>query len=336
MSDTDAIANLAALHALQNGTSMMFRHEVAKALAHGINTALGEAGSYRSPGPDVDAAALELHSEGRLHFGQILDATKIAAIVDHFRSRPCYNAHVNGMSDGIPRRLGGEAEQHHYGSYSRRDVLDAPHLLELANHPNIIALAHSYLGCLPTLYSLHAWWSFAGHGKARFSQEFHRDRDDFRFCTLFIYLTDVAAKNSPHVFIRRSHRPDLIHGILRGAADRLQRAGIATSVEDLYRNQEGYGRDDLYQAVFADYMETIEGPAGTAFLADTSGLHKGVPPVEGNRLMAWARYGIYRNDSSRGEEFQPLPDAGLRARLPSGWRFAYINRTLVAPAEERR
>ncbi len=36
----------------------------------------------------------------------------------------------------------------------------------------------------------------------------------------------------------------------------------------------------------------IVGPAGTIFIEDPSGLHKGQKPAERCRLMAWARYGI--------------------------------------------
>ena len=40
-----------------------------------------------------------------------------------------------------------------------------------------------------------------------------------------------------------------------------------------------------------------DGDAGTAFLADTFGLHKGSYAIKNDRLVAWARYGLGVNHS---------------------------------------
>lgn len=212
-------------------------------------------------------------------------------------------------SDGVARRLGGETEAFHYGSYTLPDVVSAPYLLELANRPDILAGEQDYLGCLHTRYSLHAWWSFPGHGKASISKEFHRDLDDFQFCTMIVYLTDVEPSTSPHQFIRRSHRLELVEAAIAQAAERLQQAGIKYSLADFYGYAQGYGRDDLDRLLFSGCVDTICGPAGTAFIADTIGLYKGIPipPIEGPRLMFWASYGLYRNTGNAGDRLEPLP-----------------------------
>lgn len=327
----DASIDLGVLHELQWRTSGLIRHQVAEVISRVVNDVVAKSGAKTlAADPAALTAANILKNEGYVRLGRVLDDAQVRDVVAHLRNCACFNAHVPALSDKVPRRIGGGAEKYHYGSYSTADVMAAPHLVELANHPKILAAAQDYLGCLPTLYSIHAWWSFPGHGKAPVAQEFHRDRDDFKFCTLFAYLTDVGERNSPHVFIRRSHRVDLIDAILARSEMRLRQCGIVTSLADLYRdNEEGYGRDGLYERVFDGLIDTIMGPAGSAFLADTSGLHKGVPAMEGPRLMFWARYGLYRNAIWQSDKIKPVDPLLMAGRLPTDWRTAYINRCLI-------
>ncbi len=323
----DAAVNLAVLRMLQSNMTMAFRDRVADLVAKTINDTIGPPALHDDP--HAEAAARHLRGEGYAGLGPALSAAQAADIVSYLSARPCFNAHIPRASDGIARRLGAGAEDHHYGSYALADVVAAPHLLELANHPTVIGIAARYLGCVPTLYSLNAWWSFAGHGKAPVSQEFHRDLDGFRFCTLFVFLTDVGPTTGAHVFIRRSHRVDLTEAILRREAPRLAaELGRAPTLDELYGRTAGYGRDPLYEALFRDHIDTISGPAGTAFIADTAGLHKGVPLSEGRRLMFWARYGLYRNTGA----VSPVSAALAAGRVAAGPAARYINRCIVAEA----
>ncbi len=321
----DTAVNLAIVRMLQNNMTMAFRGRIADLVAKTINETIGR--PVLPEDPRADAAARHLRDEGYAPLGPVLSAAQVTDIVSYLSARPCFDAHVPGASDGIPRRLGEGAEDHHYGSYALADVVSAPHLLELANHPTLIWIAARYLGCLPTLYSLNAWWSFAGHGKAPVSQEFHRDLDEFKFCTLFVFLTEVGPTTGAHVFIRRSHRVDLTEAILRREAPRLAaELGRAPTLDELYGRSAGYGRDALYEALFRGCIDTITGPAGTALIADTGGLHKGVPLTEGRRLMFWARYGLYRNTWAAS----PVSAALAAGRLPSDPVATYINRCIIA------
>ncbi len=337
--DVDAWVNRMALNALQDATPGQMRHHVAQIVATIVNEGLG----MPDPGPPPTAiakAAGELREEGYTRLDPLLTTDQINEVVSYFSARPCFNAHVWSKSDKVPRQLGFGAEGHHYGCYPLVDVLEAPHLLELANHPNILALAQSYLGCVPTLYSMNCWWTFPGLGRAPASQEFHRDRDDFKFCTLFIYLTDVGPENSPHLFIRRTHRVDFLRDRLAKAADRLRTKGANIDLESdsselnqtlgyLYRTEADHGHDTLYNGLFGDLVDTIVGPAGTAFIADTNALHKGVPATKGRRLMAWARYGLYRNSIVPLDEIEPIARSRVAGRLQDDSLSRYINRCLI-------
>ncbi len=323
----DALLNAALLHFLQSHTDVRFRHGVAAGLASAVN-AMIERQRLPADAPSLGHAR-RLAEEGYVGLGQVLTPDRVAQIVAHFESRPCFNGHVPAMSDRVPRRLGKGAEQFRDGSFTLADVVGAPFLLELANRPEMVAVAEAYLGCTPTLYSLHAWWAFSGPGTAPQAELFRRDLDDYKFCTLFVYLTDVGPQNGPHAFIRRSHRVDLAEAILREAAPRLEHGGRAPTLDDLFALAQSEAQDRLYAEIFRGLIDTVTGPAGFGFIADTSALHKTLPVTVGRRLAFWARYGLYRNTHAAVTGDASVPPSAVASRLPRDARTTYINRCLI-------
>jgi hypothetical protein len=317
-----------AMIALHPALSFGEREQAARVMTATVNGRI-------APGPIGDEAAVvaaAVDAEGYRRFDGLLAPEAAGAVRQFLAERPCYNAHSPTMSDNFARRIGAGAETFHYGSHSLTDVLRAPHLIELANSPLLIGAAERYLGCTPTLYSLNAWWSFPRpSGPARYSQSFHRDRDDLRFCTLFVFLTDVDAESGPHVYVRRTHRRDLIEHRLAmaGAADlsALDPQDRRLLNVDMLAAMEGYGADRVIETVFGAQADVVEGPAGTAILADTYGFHKGIPPRTERRLMFWARYGTYPNFTPPTQRVSRLL---VGDRLPADERTRYINRALFA------
>src|SRR5690606_20401751 len=76
-------------------------------------------------------------------------------------------------------------------NYDLKDIIAAPHLLELANRPSLLRLAASYIGCKPTISALGLRWSFPSVGAAADVQAFHRDLEDWRYLKVLVYLTEV-------------------------------------------------------------------------------------------------------------------------------------------------
>lgn len=299
------------------GNTMERRAVMAQLAVQSVNNVLKVAKPTSDPVAEKHAESLRIECLSRL--GSVLTEAQVGDMLRYFESRPCFNGHVHRYSDGTPRMIGAGAEDYHYGCYSFEDVIQAPHLLELANQPTMLRIAQQYLGCVPTLYSLNAWWSFSGHGRAERSQEFHRDNDDYKFCTFFIFLTDVALCNGAHLYIRKSHDADRVKEVVepRGIDPRT-----------ICDNILGYGQDPFYEDAFKGYIETITGPAGTGFIADTFGLHKGVPLTEGRRLMLWARYGVHRNQTSY-DEIDAVARERVINRVPKDAGSAYVNRCLI-------
>jgi hypothetical protein len=115
---------------------------------------------------------------------------------------------------------------------------------------------------------MSAWWSLPADGTAQQAENFHRDVDDWRFVKLFCYLTDVDETCGPHVFVRGSHKRNKLTDIRR-----------FTDCE----TEATFGAENLVR---------FTGQAGTAFLENTYGIHRGTPPQEKPRLIFQILYSL--------------------------------------------
>ena len=279
---------------------------------------------------DTDGGELGRH--GCHPIGRLLTPTQTSEVCAHLAERPCFPGHVARVGEVEPTSLDELRSEVHHGAYAPADVLAAPHLLELANRPDVLAIAADYLGCTPSLYSINCFWSFSGHAQpAAVAQRFHRDPDDLRFCTLFAFLTDVDAKTSPHSYVIGSHDYRAFDPLL---LERARDAGMSEQqAHELLRlTYEGDGNrvnlDPYVDHLLADRVVQVTGPAGTCFIEDTYGLHKGTNPSGGDRLVFWARYGLGPNLGYWLDRRAPLRiDVG--DRLPRSAMTRYINRLVV-------
>jgi hypothetical protein len=210
---------------------------------------------------------------------------------------------------------------HNVALYPIDTVLDCPHVLELANNPDILAVVEKYLGATPTLLFPAIWWSFAQKESAEEAQFFHFDFDDHRFCKMFIYLTDVDLESGPHVYIENSHQLKTIK--------KCRATGPHTTSEF----------DDWYFRVFRKsdsdvkkYLNLPErsfvGSAGTRFIADTSGIHKGQLPTKNDRLLCQFTYGVSPQALVPYEpKMIPITDTNSTPpKLITEQPYSYVNR----------
>ncbi len=143
-------------------------------------------------------------------------------------------------------------------------LLTVPAVRRLVGDPSFIDLAGKYFGSPPINDLVTMWWSAPfGPPSSEAAQLFHFDMDRIRFLKLFIYLTDVGTDNGPHVYVRGSHR---------------------TKPPAFFRDRRFSDREVASGFPASDVHE-LHGPAGTVFVADTSGMHKGKPLIRGQRLV---------------------------------------------------
>jgi hypothetical protein len=279
-------------------------------------------------GPKVDiynANLHLLHTHGIAHLGRIFDAAQAAAIRQHLDGCPCFAAHVATKSDGVEHTVAECAALGAQGAYRLADIVQVPHLIEFANRDDILSLMETYLGCVPSIYSMNAFWTFPDRpALIPGLQTYHRDYDDFRFCTMFIFLTDTAPGDGAHFYARATHRAELVERRLKARAPE----SAATYLNALFAKLAAI--DDVAFAALEPQVETVSGPAGTVVLEDTFGLHKGEVP-KAPRLLAWIRYGLYKNNANLTDKVTPVPRQLVAGRIPDTPRHRYINRLIIEP-----
>lgn len=247
------------------------------------------------PGAGGGPLAGALRADGLALLGAMLEADQVAQVRAWLRGR-----HVIERSDR-PRVFDPECPPPGVSTadYALRDVVTCPHVLALMNRPDVLAAVGAYFGCAPTIAAVSLRWSLPG-AQQNDLQMFHRDPDDWRCVKLFVYLSDVDAGSGPHVFIRGSHREATSVRIGRlSDAEAMRRYGDATS--------------------------TVLGAAGSGFLADTFGWHKGAQPLARPRLMLIVQYAI-RPIWQAAEKQVPKSAPGLA--LPRDFD-PWVNRVLI-------
>lgn len=210
----------------------------------------------------------QLLGDGQIIIPNLLSSDQIARLREYFTAKPVtytYDTTIPAFLPGSDNRPAHVHVAHH----DARDVLQAPGLIEVANHPAVLAHVAAALGCVPTLSYMTAWWSYPTNLGAVQAENFHRDVDDWAFFKLFVYLSDVDETTGPHVYVRNS-----------AASLKLSSLGRFTDEEVM----EQFGSDSII---------SLCAPAGTALIENTFGLHKAMPLQRGTRLMFQAVYSIF-------------------------------------------
>ncbi len=210
-----------------------------------------------------------------------IDATRVREMADWFAGQPVRPGLYDAEGPLCPLSEVGEAN---IANYPAATVLACPHLAAIASDPLIVETVARHLGAPPIIVGYTAWWSFAGRAEARDAQLFHLDNADYAFCKLFVQLTDVDMDGGPHAFMPKSHDPVHI-GALRAAWPE-----GAKAFNDWYFLT--LRKSDADTRRFLGEPDYITGPAGTVFLANTRGIHKGMLPTKHDRLVCQVVYGV--------------------------------------------
>jgi hypothetical protein len=247
----------------------------------------------------------------------------VAALRSYFEQLPVIESEI--APHNIPRSLEELRNTSHFAIHPRDQVLCAPGLVDLINTPAIIDFVEAYLGCVPTLYSVRAWWSFpATSPEGPQAEFFHRDIDDWRFCTLFLYLTDVTMSGGPHQLIPESHTLAGMEKLIAHAREQGRSRNDFTALKSFDRDLTPEFSDKC-SYLFHDRIASVTGAAGSMFIANTLALHRGLFPSMSPRLMVWARFGLGPNSNADGWT-NPLARKLVPSALPDTERNRYINR----------
>ena len=209
-----------------------------------------------------------LEKEGCVFLGNLLNAEVTKKELSNF---PIYKGHIKNdlYSDGIPiYDYWNNSDLNGIYCWSMKDLITCQSIVNVASSPLVIDFVTKYLGCLPTCYGINCMLSsgISGHG----TTSRHRDLDDFKFVSLFIYLDDVDLSNGPHVYETGTHK---------GIAG----AEVGSVLTPIDKNPK-----------------ILTGHAGDGFLEDNWGIHYGMTlSPKKTRTCLWIRYGLYDNYTAR-------------------------------------
>lgn len=171
-------------------------------------------------------------------------------------------------------------------------ILKFPEFKAIATSPNALSVAAMWLGANPTILDVSAWRS-TSNTNPEGAQQWHRDMDDWRACKLFVYLTDVTPENGPHQFVAGSHRPSFFED--RGLAPDRYFVGSARDVRLI---------DEIERFPRVEFC----GPAGTCWMENTYGFHRGTPVRSGERIVFQVLYGLteFKGSTSKTDTIQEV------------------------------
>jgi hypothetical protein len=241
----------------------------------GAETPSGAAGPAVSPhggvaAGEIDRATAALERDGFVVLTQRLDAELCDDLEATARRARCS---LVGPSGRLPDRLVFDEKAPVAVRYDvdEEDVLESEAAQLLVADESLLEIATRYLGTTPVQDLVAMWWSTAvdtdDGGASDAAQQFHFDLDRLKFVKVFVFLTDVTDHTGPHVYVRGTHR----------------------STPRRFRRDGRYPDADVLPAFGTD-VRTIAGPRGTIFIADTRGLHKGMPLVDAHRLVFQTEY----------------------------------------------
>lgn len=268
-------------------TSRRIRHAATRAAVALLGTLHGRIERRQPAG-----AGAALRAQGYAPLGSLLSPAQCAEALAWLRGRDMVAVRGDGRAfsiDDVPP--GARVADFPVGS-----AVHCPHLLALANRPDLLAVATDYLGYTPTITLMGLRWSFPRPTSDADVQGFHRDSDAASI-KLLVYLTDVDADAGPHSYVAGTHL-DRMPLRLRRYAD-----------QEIVR-KHGTGI-------------VVTGPAGTGFFIDTRGIHKGTPPTRRARLVLIVQYSLL---PCLIYDYAPVPYHGNLRVDP------YVNRLLIAPA----
>ena len=247
-------------------------------LSHGrVSAQHKEASSTLFPDANIGDVVKAI-SEEAVFIGLNLPASAVADIDAFARSEPLhanYDPHgptfqyadVNRgkIPDGRSVPIGGVREP------TRCSAVQA-----IVNDPVLRSIVRIYLGHEPREVVTILNWSFASDfsdaERRRLKHhviDYHFDVDGYNFVYANFYITDTDRHSGAHVMMKRSHNRKPLRMLL----------GSASASEASVRKHFGIENEI-----------TIEGPAGTGFVQDTSCYHRATPPSHRDRLMLAVRF----------------------------------------------
>jgi len=273
-----------------------------------------------------------VRATGCADLGLGLSAEQVRDIHRHIEGCPLLLAHDAHIGKQRVARLSDVPASQNYACYDYVDLWSSPHIIELAASERILDTAQEYLGCVPVLYSINAFWSFPNQQPHPYSQLFHRDWEDYRSLVAFTQLTPVATpEDGAHYYVESSHDAVAFGKLLQS---------LSVSNEDaaLLSGRDGSPIASIAERLFSQTARRFDGPAGRSFCSDGYGLHRALVPRSQPRLLLWMRFGTFYNSTMYRTAVTPQRQdvaQSILGRIPDSPRHRYVFRYLIDALTDR-
>lgn len=175
--------------------------------------------------------------------------------------------------------------------------------LDLALNHELLRLAENYLGCPPVIQYLAAWEVTEATGTTN-EMYFHMDHHGHRFLKFFVYLSDVEEGNGHHEYVEGTHRQaEFDNQVLNLKENIFLKTQVLSKRK--YKGNFIMNSDAVVNSSLN--VSKLIGQAGTCFIEDTRGLHRGTPfncSVTKSRVVFQVLYTAYNNMKDVHEKSQ--------------------------------
>ena len=282
----------------------------------------------------IDHHVKNLVDFGVSDIGEVLSKKQISSIHEYLSKKEVYSGHVWGFSDKKSLKLNKARKLFPQACYKLEDIFGAPDLLELAHDPKILGIAQNYIGAPPTFYSCNLMWSFKEYQDPNIgiARNFHRDHDNIKYCTLYVFLSDIDDTHGSHHYMKKTHTSSAINQVVKeGESNNIN--FTEKEIYILYNLPLEY-LDSIGDNLYKNYITELKGKAGHGFIEDPFGYHRGNPPKNSDRLVFWIRYGIFDSGLSADLTDKKINIDNYKNRIPNDLYHRYFYRTFFNYGEE--
>jgi hypothetical protein len=226
---------------------------------------------------------------------RLISKENCANVINYFFKYKSYSHHVPDVNKSKLSVHEHKVQESDYSSYESKINFNCKSILHIATNKKIMNLVRNFLGDNPKIYSINTFWTYPKKKKL-LTHKFHRDPDDFRFLTLFIYWTPIKKNDGAQSYIENTSFYDSFNDIAwwKKLIIIIKKRKFI-SFKNIIKLQDGYFlNNDDYKFLFKNKIKSIVANEGDVILANTNNLHKG-SECKNPRLITWIRYGLYKN-----------------------------------------
>lgn len=226
----------------------------------------------------------------------------IPSITSYLETLRCIPSHswIDQFKKNLKLEKRKNINRDHFNCYPRDiNTIMCPHLLNILNDHRLIKIAQKILNDKVILAGFNIWWSNPKEKFNKITQQLHRDPPLFssKRIKVFVYLTDVVDdSHGPHFYIGKTHK--LFTFIKYVSFQYLKRNKFKSNplghLIKIFKFIKGtivgdgnnYPIEEKIKS-FTDENNNIKfyGKAGSIFITNPSGLHKGLVPKIKPRLI---------------------------------------------------